>query len=63
VGERFFVLVQTVSGAHPASYTMGTGIFPGVKPRGRGFDHPPPYRAEIKERVKLHISSLSGTSC
>jgi len=27
-------------GAHPASYTMGTGSFPGVKRPGRGFDHP-----------------------
>ena len=30
-----FPLVQTGPGAHPASYTMGTGSFPGVK-CGRG---------------------------
>jgi len=31
VGARFSALVQTGSGAHPASCTMGTGSFPGVK--------------------------------
>ena len=25
--------------AHPTSYTMGTGSFPGVKWSGRGVDH------------------------
>ena len=35
VGERFSAAVQTVHGAHPASCTMGTGYFPGVK-SGRG---------------------------
>jgi hypothetical protein len=27
--------------AHPASYTVGTGSFPGIKWPGRGVDHPP----------------------
>jgi len=31
VGEAFSVPVQTGRGAHPASCTMGTGSFPGVK--------------------------------
>jgi len=35
VEARFFALVQTGPGAHPASCTMGTGSFPGVK-SGRG---------------------------
>jgi len=30
-GARFSAPVQTVPGAHPASYTIGTGSFPGVK--------------------------------
>ena len=30
-GPRFFEPVQTGPGAHPASCTMGTGSFPGVK--------------------------------
>jgi hypothetical protein len=36
--------VQTGSGAHPASYTVGTGgSFPGGKARpGRDADHSPP---------------------
>jgi hypothetical protein len=48
--------------AHPASYTMVTGSFPGVKRPGRGVDHPPPYSAEVKERVELYLSSPSGPS-
>jgi hypothetical protein len=41
--------VQTGSGAHPASYTMGTGgLFPGGKARpGRDADHSPPSSAEV----------------
>ena len=35
VGARFSAPVQTGPGAHPASCTMGTGSFPGVK-SGRG---------------------------
>jgi len=31
VGARFSVPVQTGPEAHPASCTMGTGSFPGVK--------------------------------
>ena len=31
VGARFSAPVQTGPGAHPASCTMGTGSFPGVK--------------------------------
>jgi hypothetical protein len=34
-------------GAHPASFTMGTVSFPGVKPPGRGADHTPPSIAEV----------------
>jgi hypothetical protein len=41
--------VQTGSGAHPASCTMGTrGPFPGVKARpGRDADHSSPCSAEV----------------
>jgi hypothetical protein len=41
VGARFSATVQTGHEAHPASYKMGTGSFPGVKRPGRGVDHPP----------------------
>jgi hypothetical protein len=42
--------VQTGSGAHPASYPMGTGgPFPGGKARlGRDADHSPQSSAEVK---------------
>jgi hypothetical protein len=48
-GARFFAYVKTGPGAHPASCTMGTGSFPGVKRPGRGADHPPPSSAEVKK--------------
>jgi hypothetical protein len=35
-------------GAHPASCTMGTGYFPGVKRPGRGADYPPPSSSEVE---------------
>jgi hypothetical protein len=62
VGTSFFASVQTGPGAYPASYTMGTGSFPGVKWPGRGADHPPPTSAEVKERVELYLYSPSGPS-
>jgi hypothetical protein len=42
--------IQTGSGAHPASYPMGTGgSFPGGKARlGRDADHSPPSSAKVK---------------
>ena len=43
VGARFSTPVQTGPGAHPASCTMGTGSFSGVKRSGRGADHPSPH--------------------
>jgi hypothetical protein len=45
VGARFSAPVRTDPEAHPASYTMGTGSFPGVKRPGRRFDHPTPSSA------------------
>jgi hypothetical protein len=51
-GARFSAPIQTGPGAHPASYTMGTGSFPGVKRPVRGVDHLPPSSAEVKERVE-----------
>ena len=59
----FSARVQTGPGAHPASYTMGTGSsFPGVKRPGSGVDHLPPSRAEDKERVQLYLYSSFGPS-
>jgi hypothetical protein len=50
VGTRFFAHVQTDPGAHPASCTMGTGSFPGVKRPGRSADHQLPSSPEVKKR-------------
>jgi hypothetical protein len=49
-GARFFAHVQTGPGTHPASRTMGTRSFPGVKRPGHGADHPPPSSAEVTKR-------------
>jgi hypothetical protein len=59
VGERFSAQFQTGCKAHPASYTMGTGSYPGVKRSRRGVDHPPPSSIEVKERVDLYLYSHS----
>jgi hypothetical protein len=48
-GAKFFVHVQTGPGAHPASRTMSTGSFPGVKRPGRGADYSPLSSAEVKK--------------
>ena len=61
-GASFSVPVQTGPGAHPASCTMGTGPFPGVKQPGRDVDHPPPSSDEVEGRVELYICSPSGPS-
>jgi hypothetical protein len=58
VGARYSARVHTGSCAHPASYTVGTCSFPGVKRPGRGVDHPPPSSAKVKEIVQL-ISLLA----
>ena len=58
VGARFSAPVQTGPGAHPASYTMGTGSFPGVKRPGRDVDHPP----HLAPKSKKEQSSPSGPS-
>jgi hypothetical protein len=60
--EIFWHLFQTGPGAHPASYTMVTGSFLGVKRSGRGVDHPPQSSVEVKERVHLYCYSTSGPS-
>jgi hypothetical protein len=47
-GARSSAPVQTEPGAHPASYIMGAGSFPGVKRPGRGVDHPPSSSVKVK---------------
>jgi len=38
-GVRSSAPIQTGPGAQPASYTLGTGSFPGVKRPGCGVEH------------------------
>jgi hypothetical protein len=46
----FLHVVQTGSGAHPASYPMGTdGSFPGIKWSGLEADYSRPTSAEVKK--------------
>ena len=49
VGARFSASVQTLPGAHPASYTMGTGTLPEVKWPGSGVDHPRNLLTKLKK--------------
>jgi hypothetical protein len=60
VAARFSAPVQTGPMAHPASCTMGTESFPGVKRPECGVDHPPPPSSEGKERVELYQCSPLG---
>jgi hypothetical protein len=62
-GARFSALFHTGPRAHPASYTVGTGSFSGVKRPERGVEHPNPFSAEVKERVELNLYCNSGLSC
>jgi hypothetical protein len=56
--------VQTGSGAHPASCTMGTGRpFTGAKVRpGRDADHSPPSSAEVENVWELYFLSPQAPS-
>ena len=58
MGATFSAPFQTGPEAHPASYTMGTGFFSGVKRPERGVDHPPPSSAEVKQEYS-YISDNS----
>jgi hypothetical protein len=54
--------IQTGSGAHPASYPMGTGgFFPGLKQPGCEYHHAPPCSADVMNGGAIpplpHISS------
>jgi len=55
---RYFAPVQTGPGAHRASYTVGTGSFPGVKRPGRGVDHPPHLAPRLKKEYSFTSNSL-----
>jgi hypothetical protein len=60
VGESFSAPVQSGSEAHPASHTMGTGSFPGVKRPGRDIDHPFPLKLRLKEVRSCNFTPRPG---
>jgi len=60
VGARFSAPVQTGFGAHPASCTMGTGSFQGVKQPGHGIDHPTPLVLRLKKEYSYTFTPPLG---
>jgi hypothetical protein len=64
VKARFSAPVQTDPGAHPASFTMGTGSFPGGKAAGAWRKAPTLSSAEVKGKAELYsyFYSPSGPS-
>ena len=57
MGVTFPAPAQTGLGAHPASYTMGTGSILGVELPGRGVAHSPHLAPRLKSRAipLLHL--------
>ena len=55
VKAKFSTPVQTGPRTHPASCTVDTGAFPGVKQPGRDH-HPPASRVEIQEIIELYFT-------
>ena len=55
----FFTPIHTRPGAHPASYTGGTGLFPGIKQPKYGVYHPLPSSAEVQESGEWYFYSPS----
>jgi hypothetical protein len=60
VVARFSAPLQTDPGTHPASYTMDTGLFLGVKWPGCGVDDPPSCSTAVKGRVEVYLYSTCG---
>ena len=59
-GARFSEPVQTGPGAHPASYRVDTGSFPGVMRPGRGVDHPPHLVPKLRKEYGYTCTSPLG---
>jgi len=55
---RFSTTFQTGPGAHPDSYTLGTGSFQGVKRPGPGTDHPPNLTPRLKKEYSCTYTPL-----
>ena len=59
-GRDNSVGIATRYGLDPASCTVGTGSFPGVKRPGRGADPPVPSKCRGLRRVRLYLYSPYG---
>jgi len=60
VEARYSASVQTSLGAHPASYTKGTGSITAVKWPEHGIEHPPASSTDVKESIELYLYFPSG---
>lgn len=58
LGDRFSASLQTVPGAHAASFTMSTDSFPRLKRPERGIIHLLLSSGEVKERVFICFTSV-----
>jgi hypothetical protein len=56
-GARFSAPVQTGPEIHPASYTMGTGSFPGVRRQRRGVERTPHLAPRLKKGYRYTSTS------
>ena len=65
-GGEIFRAIQTGPKVYPASYTMGTESFLGIKGLGHGADHPPPSSVGCKQVGAIlppHLHACTGMSC
>lgn len=60
MGSKLSATVQTNPGAHPASYAMDAGSFPGVKRPGRGCNHPPHLTPKLKNEYNYSSTPTLG---
>jgi hypothetical protein len=60
-GEIFRTRPDRSWGPPSLLYNRHWVSFPGVTRSGRGVNHPPPFRVEVKERVELYLYSPSGS--
>ena len=60
-GERYSPPVQTDPETHPASTTIGTGSFPGVKRPGRGDNHPTHLAPKLKKEYGYTFTPPLGS--
>jgi len=61
-GGRIFCTHPDWLGGPPSLIYNGYQVFAMVKLQERGFDHPPPPSAKVRERVKLYLYSTRGPS-